>query len=81
MSTPVDRRAAFIAEVTSDALPGLTAAQWRAKAEKMATEGPDLGRTERWRTACRFALDRIEEGLDPHWAVLQGAINMGHAGS
>ncbi|HEX8321657.1 hypothetical protein [Longimicrobium sp.] len=55
-------------------------------AQRMSTEGYALGRTDRWRNACEFALTEIRAAekagtLDTslaHWAVFQGSVFMGH---
>jgi hypothetical protein len=75
-------RGGQIAGSTETVLMGLD--YWRGVAERMASEGAPLGRTDRWKTAVAFAVRSIEaeETLTEdfaRWAVIQGLINAGYA--
>lgn len=61
----------------------MTDNDWAAVVDRMATEGPALGRTERWQTACRWAQEIMAEGQQEEggwrWAACQGSVYMGYA--
>lgn len=101
--TPVQKRLDFIAEVSKPVnnrakailaaksvgidLPDLTVEEFVAVADAM-TKGVDLGRTDRWKNACRWAINEITdrtargEAVDAstaRWAVVQATVWMCHA--
>lgn len=82
MTPAQDRRTAFLREVTAPAADPSTPADspvWREAAERIAAEGPALGRTARWREACAWPLAEIESGSPARWAVVQGSVWLGYA--
>lgn len=101
--TPTQKRLDFIAEVSAPVndrakailaakavgidLPDLTVGEFVAIADAMA-KGVDLGRTDRWKNACRWAINEITnrtasgEDVDAstaRWAVVQASVWMCHA--
>lgn len=89
--TAADRRLAFVLDayapvdrtVSPEAVAALPVEVWVGIAQRLADEGPALGRTDRWRAACAAALDLIAE--DPtdlahvRWAVTQANVWLAHA--
>lgn len=101
--TPVEKRISFIQEVSKPVndralailagkkvgqeIPDLTVDEFVAVADAMA-KGVDLGRTDRWKDACRWAINEITsrtaagEDVDANtarWAVVQASVWMAHA--
>lgn len=100
--SPIDKRIDFIKTVTKPVndralamlaakqvgmdVPDLTEDEFSNIALKMA-QGDTLGRTERWKNACRWAsieigTMKLEGKLDAslaRWAVVQGSVWMAHA--
>lgn len=76
------------AGLDEDLVPILTVDELREIAKRMRDEGADLGRTDRWKKACRFAASEMDDCVaqsndlsyeQAHWAVLQGSVFMAHA--
>lgn len=101
--TPVQKRLDFITEVGAPVnerakailaakrvgmdLADLTREEFLAIAAEMA-KGADLGRTDRWKNACRWASNEINNRLiqgevvdasTARWAVVQASVWMCHA--
>lgn len=101
--TPVEKRIGFITEVTKPVndralatiaaknvgqqISDLTAEEFTTVADAMA-KGADLGRTDRWKNACRWAINEITnrtasgevvDAATARWAVVQGSVWMAHA--
>jgi hypothetical protein len=77
--TPTARRAAFIEAVQEPIVEALAKRPvrdddplWVEVAERIATEGPALGRTEKWQTACAFFAQ--EQHGSWGWTVRQGIV-------
>lgn len=52
-------------------------------ADRIAEEGPKLGKTARWLAACQWSKNAIEENPESEshvrWAVVQGSVYLAHA--
>jgi len=85
-TTPAARRFAAIAEVANKVTETTTAQEFGELASEMEAAAT-LGRTDRWKAACRFAAQEINEAMAAgtytrehgRWAVLQGSVWMGYA--
>jgi hypothetical protein len=72
------RRQAWLTELCT-AIDADNDTACEAVVRRFATEGPALGRTERWQAACAWAAARVAEGANPYWAAVQGSIFIAHA--
>lgn len=52
---------------------------WSRYMDRVATEGPALGRTERWTSAVAFHAAALAAGDPADWIALQGSVYLAHA--
>jgi hypothetical protein len=80
----ITRRENFVSEVQAPIVAALRAGEltdespiWAEVAERIATEGPKLGRTARCQEACGFFAEAHHGSWA--WTVRQGSVWLAHA--
>lgn len=73
----------LLAPVQRAALEGIIAAPdspiYERVAKRVVAEGPALGKTERWLSACAWFEAKGEDEKDWQWRVVQGTVWLAHA--
>ena len=77
--TLAEKRDAWMTEVFRGVQPEFTDADANAVLDRIASEAPALGRTERWAAAVRWFEVQRKGSADPKWIVTQGSVYLTHA--